>query len=54
MPTLSRQTNAVLLQVVEQIAYGVLLSDRHGFIELQKDDITSVVVKVSSASSVLK
>ncbi len=33
MPTLSRQTNAVLLHVVEQIADGVLLTDRHGFIE---------------------
>jgi sigma-B regulation protein RsbU (phosphoserine phosphatase) len=33
MPTLSRQTNALLLQVVEQIADGVLLTDRNGFIE---------------------
>jgi PAS domain S-box-containing protein len=33
MPTLSRQTNALLLQVVEQIADGVLLTDQHGFIE---------------------
>jgi sigma-B regulation protein RsbU (phosphoserine phosphatase) len=33
MPTLSRQTSAVLSQVVEQIADGVLITDRHGFIE---------------------
>jgi sigma-B regulation protein RsbU (phosphoserine phosphatase) len=33
MPTLSRQTNVLLLQVVEQIADGVLLTDCHGFIE---------------------
>jgi PAS domain S-box-containing protein len=33
MATLSRQTSAVLSQVVEQIADGVLLTDPQGFIE---------------------
>lgn len=33
MPAVSPQTNTLLLQVVEQIADGVLLTDRHGFIE---------------------
>jgi phosphoserine phosphatase RsbU/P len=33
MPTLSRQTDALILQVVERIADGVLLTDRYGFIE---------------------
>ncbi len=33
MPTLLRRTNPLLLQVVEQIADGILLTDCHGFIE---------------------
>ena len=33
MPTLSRQTSALLSHVVEQIADGVLITDRQGFIE---------------------
>lgn len=33
MATLSRQSNALLSQIVEQIADGVLLTDRQGFIE---------------------
>ena len=33
MPAVFRQDNALLLQVVEQIADGVLLTDRDGFIE---------------------
>src|SRR5581483_11239437 len=33
MQAVSQQTNTLLLQVVEQIADGVLLTDRNGFIE---------------------
>ena len=33
MPTLSRQTSALLSHVVEQIANGVLITDRQGFID---------------------